>query len=204
MKGKEQKNEIVRNSQMQGTSKYHQSNEQLLRENDIIEAAKKNPQRFEPIYKKYHEQIFRYVYQRMDSKDQAHDVTSQIFIKAITKLHKYEFRGVPFSSWLYRIAMSEVYQYLKDSSASRTVNVDTSGLSEIVDDLDDDDRAEQKQQLIKVIGELPEEELQMIEMRYFEKRSYREIGEILGIAENNAKVKTFRIVGKLKKAFQLT
>jgi RNA polymerase sigma-70 factor (ECF subfamily) len=100
--------------------------------------------------------------------------------------------------------MSEVYQYLKDNSAQRTVNVDTSGLSEIVDDLDDDDRAEQKQQLIKVIGELPEEELQMIEMRYFEKRSYREIGEILGIAENNAKVKTFRIVGKLKKAFQLT
>ncbi len=189
---------------MQGTSKYHQSNEQLLRENDIIEAAKKNPQRFEPIYKKYHEQIFRYVYQRMDSKDTAHDVTSQIFIKAITKLHKYEFRGVPFSSWLYRIAMSEVYQYLKDNSAQRTVNVDTSGLSEIVDDLDDDNRAAQKQQLIKVIGELPEEELQMIEMRYFEKRSYREIGEILGIAENNAKVKTFRIVGKLKKAFQLT
>lgn len=189
---------------MQGTSKYHQSNEQLLRENDIIEAAKKNPQRFEPIYKKYHEQIFRYVYQRMDNKDQAHDVTSQIFIKAITKLHKYEFRGVPFSSWLYRIAMSEVYQYLKDNSAQRTVNVDTSGLSEIVDDFDDEDRAEQKQQLIKVIGELPEEELQMIEMRYFEKRSYREIGEILGIAENNAKVKTFRIVGKLKKAFQLT
>jgi RNA polymerase sigma-70 factor (ECF subfamily) len=176
----------------------------LLRENDIIEAAKKNPQRFEPIYKKYHEQIFRYVYQRMDSKDVAHDVTSQIFIKAITKLHKYEFRGVPFSSWLYRIAMSEVYQYLKDNSAKRTVNIDTSRLSEIVDDWEDDDRAEQKQQLIKVIGELPEEELQMIEMRYFEKRSYREIGEILGIAENNAKVKTFRIVGKLKKAFQLT
>jgi RNA polymerase sigma-70 factor (ECF subfamily) len=140
----------------------------------------------------------------MDSKDQAHDVTSQIFIKAITKLQKYQFQGVPFSSWLYRIAMSEVYQYLKDNSTKRTVNVDTSGLSEIVDDIDDNGRAEQKQQLIKVIGELPEEELQMIEMRYFEKRSYREIGEILGIAENNAKVKTFRIVGKLKKAFQLT
>lgn len=189
---------------MQGTSKYHQSNEQLLRENDIIEASKKNPERFAPIYKKYYEQIFRYVYQRMDSKDQAHDVTSQIFIKAITKLHKYQFQGVPFSSWLYRIAMSEVYQYLKENSAKRTVNVDTSGLSEIVDDIDDNGRAEQKQQLIEVIGELPEEELQMIEMRYFEKRSYREIGKILGIAENNAKVKTFRIVGKLKKAFQLT
>jgi RNA polymerase sigma-70 factor (ECF subfamily) len=187
---------------MQGTSKYHQSNEQLLRENDIIEAAKKNPQRFEPIYKKYHEQIFRYVYQRMDDKDQAYDVTSQVFLKAITKLHKYQFQGVPFSSWLYRIAMSEVYQFLKDNSNSRTVNVETSGLSEIIEEMDDDERAEDKQKLIKIIGELPEEDLQIIEMRYFEKRSYREIGEILGIAENNAKVKTFRVVGKLKKAFQ--
>ncbi len=187
---------------MQGTSKYHQSNEQLLSENEIIEAAKKNSKRFEPIYKKYHEQIFRYVYQRMDDKEQAFDVTSQVFLKAITKLHKYEFKGVPFSSWLYRIAMSEVYQFLKDNNAHRTINVDTMGLSEMIEEMDDNDRDEEKQMLIKVIGELPEEELQIIEMRYFEKRSYREIGEILGIAENNAKVKTFRIVGKLKKSFQ--
>lgn len=189
---------------MQGNvnSKYHQTSEQLLRENEIIEAAKKNPERFEPIYKKYHEQIFRYVYQRMDDKEMAHDVTSQIFLKAITKLHKYEFRGVPFSSWLYRIAMSEVYQYLKDKSAERTVNVDTSGLSEMMDDMEDEDRFADKERLIRLIGELPEEELQIIEMRYFEKRSYREIGEILGIEENNAKVKSFRIVGKLKKSFQ--
>jgi RNA polymerase sigma-70 factor (ECF subfamily) len=188
--------------QVRKTSKYHQTSEQLLRENDIIEAAKKNPERFEPIYKKYHEQIFRYVYQRMDDREQAFDVTSQIFLKAITKLHKYEFRGVPFSSWLYRIAMSEVYQYLKDRSAERTVNVDTSGISEIIDDMEDEERIADKQKLIRLIGELPDVELQIIEMRYFEKRSFREIGEILGIAENNAKVKSFRIVGKLRKAFQ--
>ncbi|MCB9198604.1 MAG: sigma-70 family RNA polymerase sigma factor [Flavobacteriales bacterium] len=187
---------------MNKTSKYHQTSEQLLRENEIIEAAKKNPERFEPIYKKYHEQIFRYVYQRMDDQEQAFDVTSQIFLKAITKLHKYEFRGVPFSSWLYRIAMSEVYQFLKDRSAERTVNVDTSGLSEIIDDMEDDERLADRQKLIQIIGELPDVELQIIEMRYFEKRSFREIGEILGMAENNAKVKSFRIVGKLRKAFQ--
>ena len=62
---------------------------------------------------------------------------------------------------------------------------------------------ENRIKLIKIIGELPENELKIIEMRYFEKRSYREIGEILGIAENNAKVKAFRIVEKLKKEFKL-
>jgi RNA polymerase sigma-70 factor (ECF subfamily) len=187
---------------MQGKSRYHQSNEQLLRENDVIEAAKKNPERFAPIYTKYHEQIYRYVYQRMDSKDEADDVTQLIFIKAITKLEKYQFRGVPFSSWLYRVAMSEVYQYLKDNGASRTINIESSGLSELDDDFEDDaDRFRDKQTLIQLISTLPEEELLIIEMRYFEKRSFREIGEILGIAENNAKVKSFRIVNKLRKGF---
>ena len=51
-----------------------------------------------------------------------------------------------------------------------------------------------------IIGqELPEDELQLIEMRFFEKRSFKEIGEILEITENNAKVKTYRILEKLKK-----
>lgn len=188
---------------MQGKSKFHQTQEQLLSENQIVEAAKLNPQHFEPLYTKYYEQIFRYVIQRMDDVEEASDVTSQIFIKALTKLHKYEFRGVPFSSWLYRIAMSEVYQFLKDNSNKRTVNVDTAGLKDMVDELDESENEENRQKLIKVIGQLPEHELKIIEMRYFEKRSYKEIGEVLGIAENNAKVKAFRIVEKLKKEFKL-
>jgi len=188
---------------MQVKSRYHQTQEALLRENDIIEAAKKNPKRFEPIYTKYHEQIFRYVYQRMDSEAQAYDITSQVFLKALTKLHKYEFKGVPFSSWLYRIAMSEVYQFLKDNGkvAARTVNVETSGLVEIEDDFEDIERTKDKAKLIKLIATLPDEELQIIEMRYFEKRSFREIGDILGLAENTAKVRSFRIVKKLRKSF---
>ena len=68
--------------------------------------------------------------------------------------------------------------------------------------MEDEDRIADKQKLIRLIGELPSVDLQIIEMRYFEKRSFREIGEILGIAENNAKVKSFRIVKKLRKKFK--
>ncbi len=48
---------------------------------------------------------------------------------------------------------------------------------------------------------LKEDQLQLIEMRFFEKRSFREIGEIVGLTENNAKVKTFRALIKLKQLF---
>ena len=79
---------------------YHQDSVRLNDEMLLINKAKGDPERFGPLYRKYHEQIFRYVHQRMDDEDLAFDVTSQVFMKALINLHKYEYRGVPFSSWL--------------------------------------------------------------------------------------------------------
>ncbi len=107
---------------------YHQTNDRLQEELVIIREAKENPERFGPLYTKYHEQIFRYVYQRMDDQ-------------------------------------------------------------------------EQKKKLLQCLSLLKDGDLQLIELRYFEKRSYREIGEILEITENNAKVRTFRALERLKKLF---
>jgi len=166
-----------------------------------VQEAKKDPQRFAPLYKKYYEQIFRYIYQRMDDEEMAFDVTSQVFLKAMNNLHKYEFRGVPFSSWLYRIAKSELYQSFRDKKAERTVNIDKVQLSGVIDEIETDENEENKQRLIQCIAKLKEADIQLIEMRYFEKRSFREIGEILDITENNAKVKSFRALEKLKKQF---
>jgi RNA polymerase sigma-70 factor (ECF subfamily) len=47
--------------------------------------------------------------------------------------------------------------------------------------------------------ELPEDELQLIEMRFFEKRAFKEIAEIMMMTENNAKVKLYRILERIKK-----
>jgi RNA polymerase sigma-70 factor (ECF subfamily) len=180
---------------------YHQTNTKLQQEADWIREAKEDAERFGPLYTKYHEQIFRYVHQRMDDRELAFDVTSQVFIKALSNLHKYEFRGVPFSSWLYRIAKSELYQAFRDRKARRTVNVESIHLFEMIEDLDDGDSSEQKAQLVGCLAKLKEADLQLIELRYFEKRSYREIGEILEITENNAKVRAFRALERLKKQF---
>ncbi len=180
---------------------YHQSNTKLQQEAVWIEEAKEDAERFGPLYTKYHEQIFRYVYQRMDDRELAFDVTSQVFIKALSNLHKYEFRGVPFSSWLYRIAKSELYQAFRDRKARRTVNVESIHLFEIIEEIDDDDSVFHKKKLLKCLSMLKEADLQLIELRYFEKRSYREIGQILEITENNAKVRAFRALERLKKQF---
>ncbi len=180
---------------------YHQTSSRMLEELEWIQRAKADPEHFAPLYRKYHEQIFRYVYQRMDDEEMAFDVTSQVFMKAIKNLHKYEFRGVPFVSWLYRIAKSELYQAFRDNKADRTVNIDSIQVTEMIEEFEQDESEENKQRLLVCLSRMKEEDMQLLELRFFEKRSFKEIGEVLEITENNAKVKCFRALEKLKKLF---
>lgn len=181
-------------------SKYHATATDLANEQAIVEAAKKDPKDFAALYDKYYEQIFRFIYQRVDDKEQAFDGTQQVFMKALNNLYKYEFRGVPFASWLYRIASSEVNNLYRAQKAERTVNIDSVGVFGIMEEIQESKIDQYHDKIVGIIGEqLEEDELQLIEMRFFEKRSFKEIGEILDITENNAKVKTYRILDKLKK-----
>lgn len=180
---------------------YHHTEDKLLNELQWIRYAQENPRGFEPLYNKYYEQILRYIYQRIDDKETAYDITSQVFLKALNNIHKYEYRGVPFASWLYRIAKSELYQSFRDKKANRTVNVDTSNLVLIIDEMEEDTSEDNRKVLIQMIKKLKEDEVQMVELRFFEKRSFKEIGEILDITENNAKVKAHRVITKMKKLF---
>lgn len=180
---------------------FHQTNARMLEELEWVQRAKADPEHFAPLYKKYHEQIFRYIYQRMDDEEMAFDITSQVFMKAIKNLHKYEFRGVPFASWLYRIAKSELYQSFRDNKAIRTVNIDTVQVNEFIDEFDHEESEHNRKKLMNCLAKLNEEDMQLLELRFFEKRSFKEIGEILDITENNAKVKSFRALEKLKKIY---
>jgi RNA polymerase sigma-70 factor (ECF subfamily) len=180
---------------------YFQDSLRLEEEHQIIEKAKLNPSHFAPLYKKYYESIFRYVNKRVDEEEIAYDITSCVFVKALTNLSRYEFRGVPFSSWLFRIAKSELYQSFRDQKSQRTVKIDTIQVAQLIEDFVEEYSDENKAKLLKCLPMLKENQLQLIEMRFFEKRSFKEIGEIIGLTENNAKVKTFRALVKLKEFF---
>lgn len=180
----------------------HQTPHQLHEEEVWIQRAKKSPEHFGPLYKKYHEQIFRFIYQRMNDKDVASDVTSQVFIKAMDNLKRYQYRGLPFSSWLYRIAYSEVIQFFRDKKAVQYVNAESLQIMDIIEDFDN--RLSSKENIGKLMNclkTLKATDVEMIEMRYFENRSYKEISEIKDITENSAKVKTFRALERLKTKF---
>ncbi|MDZ4664686.1 MAG: sigma-70 family RNA polymerase sigma factor [Bacteroidota bacterium] len=185
---------------MSYNSRYHHTDVQLQEEHLIIEAAKADPNHFAPLYDKYYKQIFGYLYQRMDDKDTAFDLTSQVFLKALTNIGKYEFKGVPFASWLYRIAHSELMQLFREQKNKRCINADIGDLRFICEETQEFYLEDYIPLLKKVISELDPEDCQMVELRFFERRAFKEIGEIMYITENNAKVRMYRILEKLKKA----
>jgi len=183
-------------------STYHIGKDLMLEEAALIKASKKDPARFAPLYERYHEPIFRFIYQRMDDKDQAFDLTAQVFLKALNSLHRYEDKGLPFASWLYRIARNEVYQLFKERKAIRTVNLETVQIAEMVSEMNEQSSEEYHQLLLQAIKDLPDDDLQLIEMRFFESKPFKEIGQILAITENNAKVKLYRILDRMKIVFK--
>ena len=165
----------------------------------IIERAKQNPSEFNHLYEKYYVPIFRFIHRRTSDESLSADICSDVFLKALTKLSSYEDRGLPFSSWLYRIASNEINMHYRTNSRMRTISIDDNGIQLFFDELDESDLKDKISKLKKILQDLPQNAMQLIELRFFEKRAFKEIGEILGITENNAKTKTYRLLDSLKK-----
>jgi RNA polymerase sigma-70 factor (ECF subfamily) len=179
-------------------TQYHQTQEQLDQEKILILDAQKDKAKFAPLYKKYFEQIFLFILKRVEGEDTAADITSQVFLKALLNLAKYKDMGLPFSSWLFRIARNELYDMYKKKEVELVVSLESRGIVEMISEMKDEEKADHSQ-LMTALSLLENDEMELIELRFFEKRAFKEIGEILEITENNAKVRTYRILDKLKK-----
>lgn len=183
---------------MSDVSKFHKTKEEISREEVAIEASKKDPAAFRVIYDAYFSAILTYVYNRLDDKDLAIDITQQTFLKALSNIHKYEHKGLPFSSWLYRIAHNELNDVFRKNSKLRTVNLTDKFAGMLQQEMEDEGLSDWLYKLKQVIKGLTESDFRLVEMRFFEERPFAEIGEILEITENNAKVRTYRILDKMK------
>jgi RNA polymerase sigma-70 factor, ECF subfamily len=179
-----------------------QDKEISVHEDEIVTRAKIDPADFKPLYEKYYKPIFVYILHRCGDKAVTADLVSQVFLKALVNLNQYTPRGLPISSWLYRIATNECNEFYRKTKRARMVVLEDTvaeALSEEifpVDPLDD-----LKNTLPAIIEQLDLDEIQLVELRFMESRPFREVADILGITENYAKVKTYRILDKMKKIF---
>ena len=174
----------------------------LTEEESIIEKSRLDPLYFKPLYESYFKRIFLFVHRRVGNKEITADLTSQIFLKALTNIKKYESRGLPFSAWLFRIALNECSNFFRKTKRDRWVSLDSATVGDLYEDLTADHNAEELlARLPALLQKLSADDLQVIELRYFEQRPFKEVGEILGITETHAKVRVYRILDKMKKMF---
>jgi RNA polymerase sigma-70 factor, ECF subfamily len=176
-----------------------------LSEAEIIDLARSDKKYFGMLYERYFDQIFRFVYMRLGGQeDLAGDLTQQTFIKAMTHMNRYEDRGFSFGSWLYRIAQNEVSMHFRKSKKNQEVPVDEGRIKDLADEVDCSGQMsiEDQEKLIEFINELEQEQQDLIELRFFQQFSFKEIADIYNITEANAKMRTYRILERIAKKWK--
>ena len=182
---------------MQGNN-YHIAQQRMEEERDLIALAIEDPRHFEKLYGRYFLPIFKYIFNRIRVEHETAEITSDVFAKALVNIKKYKYKEVPFVSWLYGIARNEMLQHFRKQKKQNTVFVEEEKLRHFTEEIDSVNKEELFDKMKKALEALAAEELELVEMKFFQQLSHKEIAGILDISEENARVKTFRVIKKLK------
>ncbi|MEM9324361.1 MAG: sigma-70 family RNA polymerase sigma factor [Bacteroidota bacterium] len=168
---------------------------QLAQERAWISRAKENSEHFEPLYNKYFDAVYRYIFRRTDDEALAADLCSQTFYKALKGIGKYRWMGRPFGAWLFQIASNEVRKHFR--GRTRVFVIEGERMEMVMEsEVEDQTLLERLPQLL---NELEEEDLRLIELKFFEDQTFKEIAELLGISESGAKMRTYRLLTRMRK-----
>ncbi len=159
----------------------------------LIEAAQKDPSRFAELYEQNFERVYAFIARRVGDRAEAEDLTSEVFHQAFANLARFEWRGAPFAAWLFRIARNAIIDRAKHAAREAEIPpiLDVpkeAGLEEI----------EQRARLFRLVDGLPTDQRRVIEMRFAEEKSIREIALELGRTEGAVKQLQFRALQNLR------
>jgi RNA polymerase sigma-70 factor (ECF subfamily) len=159
-------------------------------ERHLIEAAQRDPGRFAEIYQANFPRVYAFVARRVKGREQAEDVTAEVFQQALAGLGGFEWRGTPFIAWLLGIASHLVAQHWKGAQPEGPV-----------DELEfqaNSGQAERQALFSQLLERLPADQCHVLERRFFEQRSIREIAQEMGRSEGAIKQLQFRALETLR------
>lgn len=165
-----------------------------------IKKAKLNKDAFALLYDKYWEQLFKFIFSKVQSLDNSGDICQSAMLKAMLNISKYEDRGYPFSAWLYRIAINEINLFYRRKKKDKFVEIKETDVKTLMTEveLDNIDSIDQQEKLLVILSQLKPKQAEIVEMRFFFKYSFKEIADFYKITEANAKMRLYRILDKLK------
>jgi RNA polymerase sigma-70 factor (ECF subfamily) len=162
----------------------------------LIEAAQRDRSCFAEVYEEYFELVYAYIARRLRNRDEAEELTAEVFHKALASLPRFKWTGAPFASWLFRIASNMIADRSKRVAREGGVSLDSEidresspRVSKGVDTYQqrDMEASERRAGLFCMVDELAEEQRRVVVMRFAEEKSIKEIAAELGRSEGAVK-----------------
>jgi RNA polymerase sigma-70 factor, ECF subfamily len=157
---------------------------------------------FAALYSRHLETIYRYIYYRTGEPHDAEDLTELVFLKAWEAIPTYKPVGTCFCSWLYRISHNIVVDHHRrqkrwvheelESESGPTGPAQEDVLDEVIN-------AEDSAALAAAITELPDEQQQVVLLRFIEGLGHSEVAQILNKSEGACRGMQYRALVSLKK-----
>lgn len=161
-------------------------------ERSLIEAAQKDPARFAELYESNFERVYAFLVQRVGNREEAQDLTAEVFHQALASIHHFQWRATPFVAWLLGIAnhlLSHRWQRAAKQQEIPSDGLEQTGI---------DDKVEQRVMLFQLVSRLPDDQRQVIVRRFVHQRSLREIAQEMGRSEGAIKQLQLRALENLR------
>ncbi len=189
---------------LSGNSMKRQVTIQPDQEQRLIYAAQHgDEQAFSALYNAYVDPIYRYIMLRVNHTEVAQDLTADVFLRVVEGLPSYEYRGLPFLAWVYRIAQARVMDSFRQASHPVETPVHEALNLSIEDDIDGAlMAAEQRAKVQAALGALTPEQQQVICLRFTEGYDLQTTAALLGKTVGAVKLLQHRALRALSKALQ--
>jgi RNA polymerase sigma-70 factor (ECF subfamily) len=169
----------------------------LDRDRSLVEAAQRDPARFEALYRRYLAQVYSYAYYELRNHHDAEDATERTFLSALTNLHRFEERARPadgegastFRVWLFRIARNAVANQRRHERRHPAAPLEAAPL--IADPLDVEAQVTVRDEAAaawRAVDRLPGDRRRAIVLRFVDEMSTAEIAGVLGRSEGAVRV----------------
>ena len=154
---------------------------------------------FGELYDHYQPKIYRFVLLRVSRREEAEDLTHQVFLSAWKSMPSYQSRGLPFSSWLYRIARNSIIDFYR--TRKNDLSTDDVALEDLGLDASLHEKTEKKLEaarLMQAMQQLKTDHQEVIILRFIEEYSVAETADALERSQGAVKLLQHRALGKLR------
>jgi RNA polymerase sigma-70 factor, ECF subfamily len=163
----------------------------------LIEAAQADPARFAELYENNFERVYAYVVRRVGDRAETEDLTAEVFHHALSNLKKYEWRGIPFAAWLFRIAANLISDRWQKRKHEQSID-EPEQIESIQAGSAEFEEVERKATLFRLVDSLPAEQQRVVVLRFVEQKSIREVAQAIRKTEGAVKQLQFRALTTLR------